>query len=144
MTIETIFLLLVIYQIKHFVADFPLQNAYMLQKFKPDWSFFFPLLAHAGLHASLTFAIAYSFSKGNTLVSVQLAVFDLVVHFCMDRIKAGPKYLGRYKALAASEYMSSTPKQKIENKLFWISLGVDQKIHHLTHYAIIYVLATCQ
>ena len=126
---------------KHFVADFPLQNAYMLQKFKPDWSFFFPLVAHAGVHAIMTLAIAFFFSD-SLIFCLQLALFDFVVHFMMDRIKAGPSYLGRFKALAASEYMQSTPEQKRGNKLFWISLGIDQKIHHLTHYAIIYKLAT--
>lgn len=142
MTTETIFLLLIVFQVKHFLADYPLQTPYMLRKFLPGWDFFLPLVTHAGFHAILTLNICYAFS-GNITLSMQLATFDFVIHFIMDRIKAGPKYLGRFKALAASEYMNATHKQKIENKLFWISLGLDQKIHHLTHYAIIYVLA-CQ
>ena len=40
-------LLAVIYQVKHFLADYPLQTPYMLQKFKEqDWET--PLAAHAG------------------------------------------------------------------------------------------------
>jgi hypothetical protein len=142
MNLETIFLLMVIYQIKHFVADYPMQNSYMLQKFKPDWSFLFPLMAHAGVHSIFTLAICYGFS-GSIVLSLQMAILDLVIHFVMDRIKAGPKYLGRYKALAASHYEYSTPEQKFGNKMFWLSLGVDQMAHHLTHYYIIYKLVTC-
>lgn len=33
------FLLLVIYQVKHFLADFPLQREYMLRKTDASWGF---------------------------------------------------------------------------------------------------------
>jgi hypothetical protein len=137
---NTVILLLIIYQLKHFIADYPLQGKYMLQKFLPDWSFFFPLLAHTGVHAIMTFCISLCFA--NIKTAATLAIFDMVVHFTMDRIKAGPKYLGKYKPLTAKEYPTSTVSQKRSNTLFWWSLGLDQMIHHLTHYVIIYVLVT--
>ena len=132
-----IFILLVLFQLKHFIADFPLQTPYMLRKFLPGKELFLPLLAHAGLHASLTFVISLAIKPG---IALQLALFDLVVHFIMDRVKAGPKYLGRYKTLTASEFPTATDKQKLDNKYFWWSLGLDQAVHHLTHYVIIYLL----
>lgn len=42
---KTLFILLILFQIKHFVADYLLQGEYMLGKFKPGWSFLKPLLS---------------------------------------------------------------------------------------------------
>lgn len=95
----------------------------MLKKFSPNWDFFFPLLSHSLVHALFTFLIAYAFRPE---LALSVALLDLVVHFTMDRIKAGPKYLGRFKDMY--------------DKKFWWSLGLDQSVHHLTHYLIIYLL----
>ena len=118
--VSSIFLLLVIYQLKHFICDYPLQNAYMLGKFKES-GWVKPLLAHTGIHDIATFLIAFAFTN-LFFLSLSLAAFDLVVHFIMDRVKASPKMLGRFD---------------IKDKRFWWSLGLDQMVHHLTHYAII-------
>jgi hypothetical protein len=118
-----IFLLLVLFQVKHFVADYPLQGKYMLKKFSPNWDFFIPLFLHSAVHAAFTLLIAAYFKPE---IAFEVALLDLVVHFTMDRIKAGPKYLGRYKDMY--------------DKKFWWSLGLDQSVHHLTHYFIIYLL----
>lgn len=148
MDLRIVLLLLLIYQLKHFLCDFPLQSSWMLGKFRADWSFLKPLAAHAGVHATFTLAIAFFFSwrPGNVLFCLGLAVFDFVMHLVMDRIKAGPKYLGRYKALSAREYQelwSSTfgeAPQLRHNTYFWWALGFDQMVHHLTHYVIIAAL----
>jgi hypothetical protein len=136
---KLLFFLLVIYQIKHFVADFPLQGKYMLKKFLPDWGFFLPLLAHVSVHGAFTLLIA---SLTKPQLAVKLALFDMIVHFTMDRIKASPKYLGRYKPLTAKDYPTSSDAEKTSNTYFWWSLGLDQGVHHLTHYIIIYFLVT--
>ncbi len=139
--IETIFVLLVIFQLKHFFADFPLQNSYMHSKGRVGWNFVPPLLAHVFVHATLSFVITYCFT-GAFLFSIVLGLFDLVVHFTMDRIKAGPKYLGKYEYLAKHEFSSASVAQLRDDKKFWISLGFDQMVHHLTHFAIIYLIVT--
>lgn len=151
-----IFTLLVLFQIKHLIADYFLQGKWMLQKFRADWGFFYPLLTHASVHALFTLAICLFFAPHLWW----LALVDLVVHFIMDRIKAGPKYLGRFKALSGIEYkklhdklnritgdndlsdaVRSTINQKFRyNVYFWWSLGMDQMSHNLTHYFIIYVI----
>ena len=171
--IETIFILLVVYQVKHFICDFPLQNSYMLGKFKPGLDFILPLMAHASVHAGFTFLISSAFIlahesptwKGLLFIS-GLAIFDFVAHFTMDRIKASPKLLGRFKALSGTEYMEClnyldpnidrdySPGEAYKNYLplknwqdkiksntyFWWALGIDQGVHHLTHYIIIWLL----
>lgn len=150
-----LFVLLVIYQLKHFLADFPLQGKFMLGKFKPGWGFVLPLLAHVSVHGLFTLLIAALVKPS---IAIQLALFDMVVHFTMDRIKASPKYLGRFKPLTAKDYMRYAPNPELisydenvedyvshgdmikGNTYFWWSLGLDQGVHHLTHYAIIYFL----
>jgi len=139
-----IFSLLIIFQLKHLVADYPLQNKYMLQKFRPDWGFAFPLLAHAGVHAIFTLAICIWLAPHLWW----LALVDLVTHFVMDRIKAGPRYLGRFKALSANDFVQVLALTDIEeqkkamksNTYFWWSLGLDQMVHHLVHYYIIFAI----
>jgi hypothetical protein len=152
-----IWLLLVLYQIKHFVCDYPLQGRYMLGKFKPGWAWVLPLTAHAGVHGVATFLIALCFKPKSAF---WIALFDMVIHFTMDRIKASPNMLGRYKALSANEYVgvaslvtqagSSNPElamagksavQKLQsNVYFWWSLGLDQMVHHLTDLTIVFFL----
>ncbi len=122
--VSYLFILLIIFQIKQFVADFPLQNRYMLQKTRSDWSFIPPLALHCAIHALITLVIV-------TFLQPQLwwlAIFDFIVHFTMDRIKAGPRYLGRFR--------------DTNSVGFWMSFGFDQMVHHLTHYWIIWVLMT--
>ena len=120
--IDIIFFLFVLFQVKHFVADFPLQREYMLKKVSPDWDFLIPLAVHSAVHASFTMLIVVFIDPSLWW----LAVVDFVVHFVMDRIKAGPKYLGRY--------------DDKDRAAFWNCLGFDQMVHHLTHMAIIYAL----
>lgn len=164
-----IFLLLIVYQVKHFLCDFPLQTPYMLGKFLPGWKWIKPLAAHAGVHGlftsvivAFTFLLTKQLPKHPIYTIFGLALFDFSIHFIMDRIKASPNMLGRWKALTAEQYkhyynvckqsenmwdiindLSIEAKKRLRsNTLFWIALGLDQKIHHLTHYVIIYYLAS--
>jgi hypothetical protein len=136
---DRIFLLLILFQIKHFVSDFPLQNSYMLRKFLPDKKFILPLLAHVGVHGLFSFIISLIFTL-NLQISLCIALVDMLIHFIMDRVKASPSMLGRYKTLTASEFPNATDKQKQDNRYFWWSLGLDQGVHHLTHYLLIYLI----
>ncbi len=140
----------------------------MLGKFKPGVAFIRPLAAHCGVHAFMTFFIAviyFRFDGGPKYVSWEearfafgLCLFDFVIHFIMDRIKAAPHYLGRFKALSAREMgalqggepsktfagitYGEIMKMKKSNTYFWWCLGFDQMVHHLTHYYIIFRLVT--
>jgi hypothetical protein len=165
--ISVVIWLLIFFQIKHFLADYIFQGRYMLQKFRPDWGFFFPLAAHVSVHAVMTLAILLVFSPGLWY----LAFLDLVVHFVMDRIKAGPRYLGRYKPLFGEEFKeaaaivedkevvyyanfiehigknaerrlarSEAVRKLKSNRYYWIGIGLDQMVHHLTHYFIIFAV----
>lgn len=126
MALGMFLLIAIMYQIKHFICDYPLQTPYMLGKFKPGWEFLGPLAAHCGVHALFTFTLSSYLlwdRESTFFFAGWLASVDFVIHFIMDRIKAGPKYLGRFKDMY--------------HKYFWWSLGFDQMVHHLTHYFII-------
>jgi hypothetical protein len=122
--VELFISLLVLYQIKHFLADFVLQNVWMLQKSRADWSFFMPLTIHCGIHAAATLIIALFVNPSLWW----LGALDFVVHFAMDRLKAGPKYLGRWNDMRSRGY--------------WVCFGLDQMVHHLTHFYICWMLAS--
>lgn len=140
-----VFFLLVLFEVKHFLSDYVFQTRYMLGKFKPGWDFFPHLLAHAAGGGLCTFCILVWLTPDLWW----LAFVDTASHFLIDRMKAGPRYLGRFKALSANEmgvimsYKETCGLKKFRsqlrgNTLFWWSLGLDQMLHRLVHYYIIW------
>ena len=116
-----LFLLLIVFQLKHFICDYPLQGTYMLGKLRAtDWAL--PLAAHAAVHATATFLIAIWFSLHLAII---LAIADFILHFTIDRLKASPNIGGRFKP---------------DQPYFWWALGADQMAHHFTHYSFIFIL----
>ena len=113
--------LLIQFQVKHFLCDFPLQSKYMLGKFKPWPDFILPLAMHSGTQAMGTL-ILLLFHRPEYW---WLALVDFAVHFPVDRLKASPALFGRWKP---------------DNKFFWWALGFDQMLHHLTHYFFIFMI----
>lgn len=151
-----IFILLIIFQIKHFICDYPLQGRYMLGKFREYPKYIIPLLAHVSVHGLFTglIAVALCYHGGLAIGTAALCVgIDMGLHFCMDRIKASPALLGRYKPMSSEQmkeiltYVSKNiplgpmlEKRVRDNTLFWWSLGIDQGVHHLSHYLIIAIM----
>ncbi len=84
--------------------------------------FLLPLAIHCTVHCAATLAIVLWWNPRFWW----LAILDFVVHFTMDRIKAGPRYLGRFNNLTS--------------KGFWVTFGLDQMVHQLTHLYICWVL----
>ena len=124
-----IFTLLVLFQLKHFVCDYPLQTQYMLGKMQAT-GWIQPLAAHAAVHAIGTFIITIivfnpAYYLDAVTLAVILAIVDFIVHFMVDRIKASPNLGGRFN-----------PTQPY----FWWALGADQMAHHLTHYLFIAII----
>jgi hypothetical protein len=88
-----------------------------------NWDFVLPLAIHCGIHSLSTLAITLYLKPSLWW----LAILDFIVHFTMDRLKAGPRYLGRFS--------------DIRSKAYWVSFGLDQMVHHLTHIYICWMLA---
>ena len=125
----TVFLLLIAFQLKHFICDYPLQTQYMLGKMKAT-GWVKPLAAHAGVHAIGTFIVAYyflnlSYYLDNIAFATILAIADFILHFIVDRIKASPTIGGRWKP---------------EQPQFWWALGADQMTHHIINYIFIFII----
>lgn len=122
MNIEILVLLLFL-QIKHFICDYPLQNAFMLQKVnKEKWVI--PLFAHSLVHSIGTFIVFVYFSLKFAII---FAIADLVLHFIVDRIKASQNIGNRWG---------------IHTPYFWWALGLDQMTHHIINILFVYILVT--
>lgn len=161
--LRVVFALLVVYQMKHLLADYLLQSwpigHYFLGKFKKH-GWVKPLAGHCGEHAAITLMIVGAMHRPDLW---WLAIVDFGVHFVMDRLKAGPRWLGQFKMYPGSAadwqddcHLTAQPnnpslwsvaRRQAEhrlwsNTLFWVTLGVDQAVHHLTHYYCIWRLVT--
>lgn len=149
--LNLLFLVLVWLKVKHFLADYPLQTPYQLGKFKPGWDFVPPLLLHCSIHGAFTLLLCLWFSPALWW----LALADMASHFLMDRVKAGPKYLGRFKPLTSDEFKraldtknNATDAEAVDkaniklkhNTYFWWSLGFDQMWHGISDLAVLYAI----
>ena len=114
------FVLVLLMQLKHYVADFPLQTVYMSGKFNRE-GWIKPLSAHCLVHMLLTLVllVGYVAFMGRLeligLVMV-LVLFDGASHFFIDRVKAHPDMGGKYC---------------VNDKQFWDNLGLDQLAHQV-------------
>ena len=117
---QTVFTLLVLFGVKHFIADFLMQYDYMLR----DKSIYGAPggIHHAATHASWTFIILVPFVHTADQLLI-LPLVDLVVHYHID-----------------------WAKQKLNQGLtpadhrWWVWMGLDQALHYLTYIGIIYVI----
>ena len=116
---ETIIVLLVLFGIKHFLADFLWQSPYMVQD---KGQYGAPGgCTHAFLHGLLTFFVLIGFARPEDAVT--LALIDTAVHYHIDWAKTNlSRGLG------------------IEDRRFWIWFGLDQTLHYLTYVAIIAII----
>jgi hypothetical protein len=113
----TVFILLALFGIKHFIADFLMQYDYMLRDkgiYGAEGG-----VHHALTHASLTFLILVFFCHTADLM-IALSLADFVLHYHIDYFK---QKLNR----------GLTPA----DRKFWIWLGLDQALHYLTYVGII-------
>lgn len=109
--------ILIAFQVKHFLADFVLQNKYMLKKVaRTDW--FLPLISHSAVHALGTFIVLVYFIGVN---AIYFALVDFAVHTGIDAWKA------------------RMTEQNVFRKAFWVALGLDQLAHQLTYIAMAFI-----
>ena len=116
----TVFILLALFGIKHFIADFLLQFPYMLgQKgtYGAEGG-----IHHAGMHTGLTFLVLVI--GCDPIIAIELAMADGVVHYHIDWAKQ-----------QLNKGMSPA------DRMFWVWMGADQGLHYLTYIGIIYAVA---
>ena len=128
---------MLLFQLKHWLAGFVLQSDYMMKKFLPGWDFFFPLAAHAAVQGVGASIIVGIYDLGAMWWA---GLLTFVLHFAMDRLKAGPKYMGRWKMLGGPQFATATDEQRLHNKYFWAAFGFNQMWHHCTGFLVIWLL----
>jgi len=122
-----IFVLLIIFQLKHLVADYYLQFPYMYINKGADENWLEPLTHHAIIHAAFAMIISVIYLAGfreaempyGVVISAMVGMFDFSTHFVTDRWKA-------------------IKKDGPDTSKFWYSLGIDQMVHHIVGIIIVY------
>ena len=114
---SSVFSLLALFGIKHFIADFLMQYPDMLREkgtYGAEGG-----IHHAGTHASWTFLILVPFihSPSDLLI---LPLFDFIAHYHIDYFKQQLNH-----GLTTAD------------RRFWVWLGLDQALHYLTYVGII-------
>lgn len=113
---EALFLLFV----KHFICDFPLQSNPWLYRNKG--TYLHPGgLVHAGVHGIGTLLVLAPFIGSASMI---YALIDMIVHYHIDWAK-----------MNINQHYDLQPHT---SERFWILLGFDQLLHHMTYFMIIY------
>ena len=114
--------LFVAFAVKHYIADFPLQTARMVREKgyygKPGG------LLHAACHGLLSLPILLVVLP-SVVLALALSLAEAALHYHLD-----------YAKESLSRHLGDTPA----NHRFWIILGLDQLLHHLTYAAMIAVV----
>jgi hypothetical protein len=127
-----VFILLIVFQFKHLIADYYLQFPYMYLNKGKSTGWIKPLVDHSFIHAAMTMMILCiyfltykidSLNFNDMIMFLLLPLFDFVTHFITDRWKA-------------------RKKDRPDQSKFWISLGIDQMIHHIVGIIIIFGITT--
>lgn len=105
--------------IKHFVCDFPLQACPWIYNNKGKYGHAGGLV-HSALHGIGTFAVLAFWLGTHAWI---FALTDAFIHYHIDWAKM---YAGKRFNLKPDN-----------SKWFWILLGFDQLLHHLTYFAIV-------
>lgn len=107
--------------IKHFICDFPLQ-AFPWMYYNKGTYLHLGGLVHAGVHSIGTALVLCFFTSSNLIIYCTLA--DFILHYHIDWAKMN---LGKQLNLKPDN-----------SEWFWILLGFDQLLHHLTYFVIVY------
>jgi hypothetical protein len=120
---ELMLLLVTLLLVKHAIADFFLQRAFM---FRDKHIYAGPGgISHAATHGLLT-TIAIIICLPNLGVfAILLGLFDAVAHYHIDYIK--------------SSWNVKTKASPSENR-YWYAFGLDQMAHSLTYVLIVYII----
>lgn len=108
--------------VKHFICDFPLQAYPWMYRNKGTYGHLGGV-AHASIHALGTAMVLVPFIG---LAALKFALIDAIVHYHIDWAKMN---VSRHNDL-----------QPNNSEWFWILLGFDQLLHHLTYFALIYYI----
>jgi len=114
----TLIILLVLFQLKHFVCDGPLQTSEMVRD-KGHYGRWLGI-KHAGIHGLGTSVVVFAVTTA-PIITLLLALVDFAVHYHVD--------FSKEQIVRRAGWTTSTPP-------FWWSLSADQMLHQLTYIAL--------
>jgi hypothetical protein len=106
---------------KHFICDFPLQISPWMYRNKGTYMHIGGI-SHSGIHGIGTLIVLFPFIGAHSLI---FAIIDFITHYHIDWAKVN---IGRHYDLKPDN-----------SDWFWILLGLDQFLHHVTYFIIIYL-----
>jgi hypothetical protein len=120
---ETMLLLVTLLLVKHVIADFFLQRAFM---FRDKHIYAGPGgISHAATHGLLTTISIIICLPNLGVFAILIGLFDAVAHYHIDYIK--------------SSWNVKTKASPSENR-YWYAFGLDQMAHSLTYVLIVYII----
>lgn len=123
MSLNDLLLLFLLFTIKHFVVDFPLQGEFQWKN-KGTYGHLGGIL-HALLHTVATFIILIFFV--NIWWSFLFSILDGLIHYHIDFLKMKTNQITGWRA-------DKDPQ-------FWWLLGLDQFLHYLTYILIVFLVS---
>lgn len=123
MTVATLLWAFALFQLKHYLADFHWQTAWMVST-KGIYGHHGGL-AHAGMHGLLSLPVLFVTAPLMPALFALLILTEIAVHYHIDWIKA--------------HYVVQRDIRE-DDPAFWRLLGLDQTAHHLTYIAILATL----
>ena len=110
--------------VKHFICDFPLQAFPYQYKNKGTYGHLGGVL-HSATHGIGTFVVMVAFVS-NPILWYTIAMLDMCLHYHIDWAK-----------MNINKSLGLRPDN---SELYWILLGVDQLLHALTYFIIVWVI----
>lgn len=120
--ISQVLLFLVLFQVKHFICDGPLQTSAMVRD-KGHYGRWLGFL-HAGIHGTGALVALVVFGLPLKL-GLGLALLDFVVHYHVD--------FSKEQIVRRAGWTTSVPQ-------FWWALSADQMMHQLTYLLLAYLV----
>lgn len=127
--VDMVIITFVVFSLKHFIVDFPLQPAWM---YRHKHIFGHPGgIAHSAFHGAVTFImlmVLWNYGIGGAkyaaVQATTIAFLEFVAHYFID-----------YAKMNLNHYLGWGP---MVCEQFWWLLGFDQLLHYLTYCVIIW------
>lgn len=116
-------ILLLLFQLKHFICDYPLQISPYQYLNKGTYGHLGGLL-HALIHSIGTFVVLVFFVA--PIGALMLCLLDGITHYHIDWAK-----------VKLTQHYGLTPST---SAMYWLLLGFDQLLHQLTYLGIIWLI----
>ncbi|MEM1429144.1 MAG: DUF3307 domain-containing protein [Pseudomonadota bacterium] len=125
MTPQALLLLLLALQAKHFAGDYLLQSARMV-RCKGIYGNLVGI-SHSAIHAALTLGVLLVVAPVSMALASGIAVVEFAVHYHTDWAK---------------EQLTGRAGYTVEDRGYWVTLGLDQFVHQATYVVIVYAVVS--